>query len=198
MGNTSLTFRQGQDLSFKAQSARKSITTRFSVVRRIFRPVSAGVRGTPEFTHGFDLIARGQRRRMADTVELDHFHVRLGSLREAIRKSPAISSSRTAASSPATSAASSRRGERHPLPAPHRVHQPHRGGPLRQPLPAARSGAVAADGGGAPCVGVRVYEVERGVGSRRFEFRYAFQLLCDCALGQLQVVGRLKIEPILR
>ena len=35
-------------------------------------------------------------------------------------------------------------------------------------------------------------------GSGCFEFRYAFQLLCDCALGQLQVVGRLKIEPILR
>ena len=30
------------------------------------------------------------------------------------------------------------------------------------------------------------------------EFRYAFQLLRDCALGQLQVVGRLKIEPVLR
>ncbi len=63
---------------------------------------------------------------------------------------------------------------------------------------AARCDAVEADGGGAPCVGIRVYEAERGVGSGRFEFRYAFQLLCDCALGQLQVVDRLKIEPILR
>lgn len=35
-------------------------------------------------------------------------------------------------------------------------------------------------------------------GSGRFEFGYAFQLLCDGALGQLQVVGRLKIEPVLR